>query len=77
MVRVITGILVQCDPPTMMILDLIHQEKPFIIYRISNSDVLVKEGSEKWLDEEVTRRLELAERGGLATESATLRLKET
>lgn len=34
----------------MMIIEQLNAEKQFIIYRISESDVLVKEGVESWLE---------------------------
>lgn len=34
----------------MMIIEQLNDERQFIIYRISKTDVLVKEGVESWLE---------------------------
>ncbi|CDJ64071.1 REX1 DNA repair domain-containing protein, putative [Eimeria necatrix] len=62
MVVAIKGILVQCDPPTMEIILQLNETKNFIIEKISEEHVLCSEAVCGFLEEEVTRRLELAER---------------
>lgn len=62
MVVAIKGIVVQCDPPTMEILLQLNESRGFVIEILSGEFVLCSESVCSFLEEEVTRRLELAER---------------
>ncbi|KAL8274346.1 hypothetical protein Esti_001668 [Eimeria stiedai] len=62
MVVAIKGIVVQCDPPTMEILLQLNESRGFVIQVLSGEFVLCSENVCDFLEEEVTRRLELAER---------------
>lgn len=61
MVRVLTGILVQCDAPTMQVIEQLNATRQFILLRLSETDILVKETVLGWLEETVVARLESAE----------------
>ncbi|XP_026190667.1 general transcription and DNA repair factor IIH subunit rtf-1-like [Cyclospora cayetanensis] len=62
MVVAIKGVVVQCDPPTMEILLQLNETRGFVIEVLSGEFVLCSENVCEFLEEEVTRRLELAER---------------
>ncbi|EDO05298.1 Transcription factor TFIIH complex subunit Tfb5 family protein [Babesia bovis T2Bo] len=62
MVTSMRGILVKCDPPTMEIVKQINETRHFIIEQLDESVALCQESVFDFLSEEVTRRLEFAER---------------
>ncbi|GBE61301.1 general transcription factor IIH polypeptide 5 GTF2H5 [Babesia ovata] len=62
MVSALRGILVKCDPPTMEIVRQINETRQFIIEQIDESVALCQDNVFDFLKEEVTRRLEFAER---------------
>lgn len=47
----------------MMVLEQLNLERQIIVFRITETDVVVKEGVETWLEEEVLARLEKAAKG--------------
>ncbi|CBZ55795.1 putative REX1 DNA repair domain-containing protein [Neospora caninum Liverpool] len=62
MVAALKGVLVKCDPPTMEIIRLLNETRDFIIEQLNEEYVLCRECVFDFLEEEVTKRLELAER---------------
>ncbi|PHJ15926.1 general transcription factor iih polypeptide 5 gtf2h5 [Cystoisospora suis] len=62
MVAALKGVLVKCDPPTMEIILLLNETRDFIIEQLNEEYVLCRESVFEFLEEEVTKRLELAER---------------
>ncbi|EPR63845.1 general transcription factor IIH polypeptide 5 GTF2H5 [Toxoplasma gondii TgCatPRC2] len=62
MVAALKGVLVKCDPPTMEVIRLLNETRDFIIEQLNEEYVLCRECVFDFLEEEVTKRLELAER---------------
>lgn len=62
MVSALRGILVKCDPPTMEIIRQINETKHFIIEQIDDGVALCQDSVFDFLKDEVTIRLEYAER---------------
>eukprot|EP00920_Eleutheroschizon_duboscqi_P027230 GHVT01066647.1.p1 GENE.GHVT01066647.1~~GHVT01066647.1.p1 ORF type:complete len:119 (+),score=20.51 GHVT01066647.1:917-1273(+) len=56
------GVLVTCDPATMEILLQMNTTRDFIIEKLSDMHVLAKDVVFDYLEDEVTHRLEVAER---------------
>jgi len=70
MVTLIQGLEVQCDPGAMAIVELLNEEMAragkgsFILKRVSTRVVIVDPEIQPYLETEIPRRLEKAERGG-------------
>ncbi|KAH0472420.1 MAG: hypothetical protein KVP17_005120 [Porospora cf. gigantea B] len=47
----------------MAVIEYLNQDNNFIVYRINTTNVLIKEGFEQWLQEQVKTRLNQAEKG--------------
>eukprot|EP00921_Rhytidocystis_pertsovi_P002754 GHVQ01004686.1.p1 GENE.GHVQ01004686.1~~GHVQ01004686.1.p1 ORF type:complete len:143 (+),score=17.96 GHVQ01004686.1:257-685(+) len=62
MVVAVHGVIVECDEPTMEIIRSINEIRGFVIDWLDSTHVMCKLNVFEFLEEEVTRRLEMAER---------------